>query len=310
MANDFQIETLDQYEITKLSYPDDLSGKENKYGENKVMFFINVQGGGEISTQGTEETFDLPKYRYLRASGQELKEEFKGVDLKVIKPMRRLASAIALYVPENITKSYGVDWSMESNDSMMTGEILAQSLLAGKKLTANFSRQNAGEAVGDVAKIIGGGLVAKALGGMKYAQRAAGLTPGNSKAQLLFNSVDFGEFTFDYKFAPKSSKEAANVLNIIRTFRHHMLPEFLDAAKFIYIYPSEFEVRYYRGTKENEYLEHHITAVLTNMTVNYTPNGQYSTFDDGMPTHINLTLRFKELGTPSKETSPSNKSGA
>jgi hypothetical protein len=55
-----------------------------------------------------------------------------------------------------------------------------------------------------------------------------------------------------------------------------------------------------------------MTAVLTNMSVNYTPNGQFTTFGgemDGMPTHINITMTFKELGLLSKETSPFDKSG-
>ena len=102
-------------------------------------------------------------------------------------------------------------------------------------------------------------------------------------------------------------------------FRHHMLPEFADASTFLYIYPSEFDIKYYRGDKENPHLEKQMTAVLTNMSVNYTPNGQFNTFGDGsgknedsldgMPSHINLSLQFKELGLLSKETSPYDKAG-
>jgi hypothetical protein len=88
-----------------------------------------------------------------------------------------------------------------------------------------------------------------------------------------------------------------------------MLPEYFDANQYLYIYPSEFEVKYYIKEKENELLEKYATAVLTSMNINYTPNGQFMTFADGMPTHINLDLRFKELSTPTKETSPSDKVG-
>ena len=58
-------------------------------------------------------------------------------------------------------------------------------------------------------------------------------------------------------------------------------------------------MKYYKGDKENQFIEKQMTAVLTNMTVNYTPNGQFNTFGgemDGMPSHINITLSFKELG--------------
>ena len=87
-------------------------------------------------------------------------------------------------------------------------------------------------------------------------------------------------------------------------FKHHMLPEFKDEAKFLYIYPSEFNIKYYKGSDENKYIEKQMTAVLTRVNVDYTPNGQFNTFANGMPTQINLTLSFRELSVPTKETSP------
>jgi hypothetical protein len=313
-TSNFVVEDPDSsdYSVKSLQYPETLSGNSDEYGKNRVLFYINVQGAGKIAKGGTQDSFptiELEPYRYITSSGDELKKNATQLDeeLNITKPKRRLSRAISLYVPESLTKAYSVDWNMEDGDSMVTGEIWSGILLGGVKLFNKSTREDGTEEIKENAL---GGLASKVLGGQKYAQKAAGLTPGNSKAQLLFRSVDFGEFTFDYKFAPKTESEAGNVLEIIRTFRHHMLPEFLDSGKFIYIYPSEFEIRYYHGVEENKYLEHHITAVLTNMTINYTPNGQYSTFDNGMPTHISVTLRFKELGTPSKETSPSMRSGA
>lgn len=298
------------YQIDKHQYPADLSeSTNNKYGNNKVVFFINTQGASKISNQENSPTIDLPKYRYITNSGNELKKS-APVNTIITKPNKRLTTAISLYVPESVVKSYGVDWSMDDGDSSQAGELMAKTLLAGMGKTNNQSG-SALEGLKEAAKTVGAAAGAYALGEMQYTSKALGLTPGNSKASLLFRGVDFGGFTFDYKFAPKSEAEAERVLNIIRTFRHHMLPEFLDpASKYIYIFPSEFEVRYYIGADENQFLEHHITAVLTNMNVNYTPNGQYTTFANGMPTHINMTLQFKELGTPHKDISHSDKSGA
>jgi hypothetical protein len=83
-----------------------------------------------------------------------------------------------------------------------------------------------------------------------------------------------------------------------------MLPEFYDDTQYLYVYPSEFEVKYYIGSNENQYLERQYTAVLTDMKINYTPNNQFMTFKNGMPTHIQLSLSFKELAMASKETEP------
>lgn len=44
-----------------------------------------------------------------------------------------------------------------------------------------------------------------------------------------------------------------------------------------------------------------MTAVLQSCSINYTPNGQFNTFANGMPTQIKMTLAFKELAVPTKE---------
>lgn len=308
------------YDLTSLSYPDDISDK--KYGGHRVLFMINVMGGGKIVQNNTQQYKEVPPNSYKReVAGEKVADAAKGIVEKFnpskkydfSKTKKRLTSAISLYVPEALSKSYSVDWGVESGESMMMGSAISQGILkAGESVTnvkgADYSgaASAAGSAVGVAASTAG----AMILNNMKYTQKSLGMTPGNSKAQLLFNQVDFGQFTFDYKFAPRTEAEAANVLKIIRTFRHHMLPEFFDSAQFLYIYPSEFDIAYYFGTEENPHLEKHITAVLTSLNVNYNPNGQFMTFANGMPTHINLTLTFKELGTPSKETSPDNAAGA
>jgi hypothetical protein len=37
------------------------------------------------------------------------------------------------------------------------------------------------------------------------------------------------------------------------------------------------------------------------MTINYTPNGMFTTFPDGMPTQIDITLAFRELALLTKD---------
>jgi hypothetical protein len=37
------------------------------------------------------------------------------------------------------------------------------------------------------------------------------------------------------------------------------------------------------------------------MTVQYAPQGQFTSFDNGMPTQINITLNFRELALLTKE---------
>jgi hypothetical protein len=80
-----------------------------------------------------------------------------------------------------------------------------------------------------------------------------------------------------------------------------MHPEFKDKNTFVYVYPSEFDIEYFFAGKENSSLNKISSCVLKEMTVNYSPNGTFTTFPDGTPTQINMTLQFVELETLTKE---------
>jgi hypothetical protein len=129
---------------------------------------------------------------------------------------------------------------------------------------------------------------------------ASGLA-ANPKKEQVFKGVNFRTFSFDYKFFPRNWNEAQNIRNIIAQFKYHMHPEFKDNNNFVYIYPSEFDIFYYQDGEENLNLHRHTSCVLTDMSINYTPNGMFSTFPDGSPTQIDVTLTFRELALLTKD---------
>ena len=219
--------------------------------------------------------------------------------------VKRLKEAICLYVPNSIRSYWSVSWSEESAESLSKGLFNETN---SQTATALMEGTN-GSGVKKAAKIQTSSAISKILADKLYLQRASKTSLSNSKSEQLFRGVDYREFEFSYSFSPKSETEARNVLNIIRKFRHHMLPEFKDDAQFMFIYPSEFNIKYYKGDKENEFIEKQMTSVLTRLNVDYTPNGQFNTFDNGMPTQINMTMTFKELGLVTKETAPEDKVG-
>ena len=105
----------------------------------------------------------------------------------------------------------------------------------------------------------------------------------------------------EYMFAPRNEKEAQNVLGIIQAFKYHMLPEYKGVSNFLFLYPSEFDIVYYHGGDENLNVHRHTSCVLTEMNVNYTPQGVFNTFSNGMPTQIGINMTFKELAIVTKE---------
>ncbi len=217
---------------------------------------------------------------------------------------RRLKTAIALHIPNTLNISYSVSYDEDSTAGLA---MLAQ---AGRTVGDIVkSIQESPSKMADIAKNAGkqllesGGGAATALA-LNVAPGGVGAAAGlaaNPKKEQIFKGVDFRTFTFDYQFYPRDSKEAGNVLRIIEQFKYHMHPEFKDNGGFVYIYPSEFDVVYYQGAMENRNIHRHTSCVLTNMNVNYTPQGQFTTFADGMPTQINVTLTFKELALLTKD---------
>ena len=211
------------------------------------------------------------------------------------RPQKRLRSAIALYIPNQLSTRYSAQWSEE--DTAMFSAIAKGGQEIGRAMEGDVSAKRTGGLVGEV---LASAAISAAPGG-----QTAGILTGlaaNPKKEQAFRNVDFRTFTFEYQFAPKDEAEAQNVLNIVRAFKYHMHPEFKSEDAFLYVYPSEFDIAYYHGDKENLNIHRHTSCVLTEMNVNYTPNGVFTTFPNGMPTQISMTLTFKELMLLSKET--------
>jgi len=333
-----------KYSIDQLQYPSDLMGSLNEYGNNYVIFYINIASDSKLLKEGAAETVEdsTPRdYGDLTAlsnkyggtagvavGGTALSAGVAGLvaqagvktfatiggtaigaDLALKQvgstfsgQKKRLSTAIALHAPNTMQTTYSINYEEEDLDIYAMGLAAAGGGSALAK--AAISKGTASNVMSDILRnsnVVGGavaaGLKIPGTGGIS---RLTGLAP-NPRKEQLFKNVQFRTFTFDYQFYPRDASEAANVENIIYQFKLHMHPEFKDANNFLYIYPSEFDIFYYHGVEENLHVNRHTSCVLTDMVVNYTPNGQFTSFSNGMPTQINVTLTFKELATLTKE---------
>lgn len=211
------------------------------------------------------------------------------------RPQKRLKKAIALHIPNNIRTGYNVSYGEAETAGF-------QALAKGAQEIGNALANRDKASMKQLGGVAGDILSAFAI---KGTDKAVGIGAGlaaNPKKEQAFESVDFRTFSFNYQFAPRNKEEARAIVDIIREFKYHMHPEFKEPSAFTYIYPSEFDIVYYFGTNENLNLHRHTSCVLTSMDIDYAPNGNFSTFDDGMPTQINVSLTFKELMVLSKET--------
>jgi hypothetical protein len=119
----------------------------------------------------------------------------------------------------------------------------------------------------------------------------------NPNLELLFNGPTLRPFSFNFRMAPRSSTEAANVKKIIRFFKKGMA---VRPGETFLKSPNIFGIQFLAGdSTEHTSLPRIKTCALIGCDVNYTPDGSYMTFADsanGYPmTCYEMTLRFSEL---------------
>lgn len=205
---------------------------------------------------------------------------------------KRLASAIQLPMPNNLMTPYAVEYGQDDTAAMdMMMRVPGLFVPGGKPNPANWAGDLAAAAALTAAKTVGAGGISAASG-----------LALNPKKEMIFNGVDFRNFTMDYLFYPKNMAEARYVKNIIDLLKFHMYPEYKSKERFTFIYPSEFDITFYIGDgQENPWVNRIATSVLTSLNVNYTPQGVWATHEDGSPVMIQLSLAFKELSIITKE---------
>lgn len=115
----------------------------------------------------------------------------------------------------------------------------------------------------------------------------------NPNMELLFNGPTIRNFSFSFKLTPRNGKEAEQIKLIIRSLKKHMSPKNNDGT-FLKS-PDVFELRYKNGLDDHSYLNRFKRCALQNMSVNYTGENVYATYEDGAPVSTILSLSFKEL---------------
>ena len=120
----------------------------------------------------------------------------------------------------------------------------------------------------------------------------------NPNMEILFSDVTVRNFQFAYKLTPRNKYESEQIKLIIRAFKRNMAPQAIGddgAGDFFLRTPNVFKLRYRSGSKDHPFLNKFKQCFLTDMQTTYTGEGVYSTYDDGTPVSMLLTLSFKEI---------------
>ena len=212
---------------------------------------------------------------------------------------KRTIGTVILPIPGGIQDGVGVGYG----DSRMTPLDMAKANIAlttvSEGFTAGISEaglaaQNVAGAFGDNKKALAAVIAGMAAGGQDLLTRTTGAI-ANPNMELLFNGPELRTFSFQFLLAPRSQEEAKTIIQILRFFKQGMAPIRTKSRLFLKS-PHTFQLSY-RNSKgqDHKYLNKFKECALANFGVNYTPNGNYSTYEDGVMTAYQMTMSYREL---------------
>jgi len=251
--------------------------------------------------------------------------ERPGIEFKVTDANSRLSKdanrlmkyLIELPIPQDLTDSNSVTWGEDRANALELGALAVAQKAMGSNIgegavnlaQAAVTALNTGidipglkpETQGAVRAALSGAAIG-ALGSNVSPQSVISRSTGqilNNNLELLFKGVNLRTFPYAITFSPRSPKEADIVRQIIRRLKASMAPkagEFNGTAAGIFIQsPDVFQLKFLKDDVDHPFLHSFKLCALTGMAVNYTNAGTYSTYEDGTPVNIRMSLTFKEL---------------
>ena len=223
-------------------------------------------------------------------------------------PTVRLATAIGLYMPAEITNDQSLDYGEPDIGGLakMLNQFSTEFLQTGSFQDAFGSMQN--DLKTSLVETAKTALNEVAPGAKAAAEIKAGRVFSN-RLETVFTGINKREFSFDFRMLPKDESEAKTIDKIVRMFRFYSAPSFEgdEATSRTFIVPATFNIEYrmFNGNT-NLFLNKIATSVCTGVSVKY--GGDRAKFfrptDDGEgapPVETNLSLKFKEIELITRE---------
>ena len=220
-------------------------------------------------------------------------------------PDRQTIGTVILPVPGGIQDSQQVSWTEDKINPMQLAlaNIALSTISEGVKEGATNATDLVKSALKseDTKTALGTYIAGQASGAQNLMTRTTGAIM-NPNMELLFTSPSMRNFSFAFTLAPRSREEAKTVIKIIRFFKQGMAPIRSKSRLFLKS-PHTFRLAYKRNGSENSgfgvndhpYLNKFKECAMSSFGVNYTPNGAYSTYDDGVMTAYQINMNFQEM---------------
>jgi hypothetical protein len=124
--------------------------------------------------------------------------------------------------------------------------------------------------------------------------RSTGMA-ANNNLTLLFKGVSLRGFAFQFTMTPKRVEDSEEIKKIIRAFKQAKAPGVGASGLFLQA-PNIFKIEYRNSEGQpHPYLNTFKPLALTDMAISYTPNNQYTTYEDSGMIQYQMNLTFKEI---------------
>jgi len=261
----------------------------------------------------------ITAYKYVTGGREALKLKNKKSAKERLLSNNTPLETIILPMQPNFSESNAVSWGGDNIDPLKlvaaqaaTGLIQGIGNLADTSDNFKKSRDAVGQTFSTLGDEIKGLLADETTGPALIAYfagqavntnilgRTAGVTL-NPNLELLFKGPNLRTFAFNFRFTPRSKEEAREVKEIIRVFKKNMAVQRSYSNLFL-LTPNIFTVEYIYNEngssagQQHPYLNIFKPMAMTNLNVNYTPDGTYMTYNDGGSlTQYDLQMSFGEI---------------
>ncbi len=302
-----------------LRYPYEALSSATDYLQMDILEYVPVAKNSQ-NTNGANSLVSSPGSRRNSLNNRVGYRSIGGLTNRVLKDGGTILLQIPSQVQDGNSASYGdsrmngvVAAAAQGAQSLMTGvkfDNMQESLTkVGGELKANVDKTlgnlGGGAGIQDIATKFLTSKAVGALGGNVSVNQLLARESGeifNPNMELLFNGPTLRSFRFSFKMTPRSSAEAEQIKLIIRSFKRNMAPKTGESSgksgsrgNFFLKSPNIFELRYRSGNQDHPFLHKFKQCFLTDVSVNYTGEGVYATYEDATPVSMILDLSFKEL---------------
>ena len=277
-------------------YPNKMLTSSTDYLKIKIVKYVPADHGkksGGDSAGG--EGKNKPKKTLMGSLSKGFSMETISSRVKKQSPLAQ----ILLPIPQSIRDSNGVSWGTSTlNPIEALGYQLGTSLMTNPGETLKNAGNIGGVGAIDdstkqaVMSALAGAAIGKGAGEM--VSRATGQVM-NPNLEVIFKGVQTRSFGFEFAFSPRNMSEANQVKQIIRLFKQHSAAKGSSGNGFFISSPDIFIFEYMKGGSAHPFLNVFKPMVINSVAMDYTGNGTYSTFHDGTPSLMRMTLNVQEL---------------